>query len=103
MYPGSEFLSAHQLISIHLYLHKPLDDSKESTDKQFGSFISILPREFDSHPLTWLVQESLGGDSEPESSFLALLPRSTRSVLNTLAERFERDTNAVIKYLVSPI
>jgi hypothetical protein len=31
-----------------------------------------------------------------------LLPRSTRFLLSTLAERFQRDSNAVIKYLVGP-
>jgi len=99
LYPGGKLLNAHQLISLHLYLHKPLDDTKESTDDLFGPFISILPREFDSHPLTWVVQERLGGDNESGSFFLAMLPHSTRSILNALAERFERDSNAVIKYL----
>ena len=101
LYPGSKRLSAHQLISLHLYLHKPLDSTKESPDSLFGPFISILPREFDSHPLTWVIQQNMGGDTE--SPFLALLPRSTRSILNALAERFQRDSDVVITYLVGPI
>ena len=74
---------------------------KASTDSLFGPFISILPREFDSHPLTWLIHKNLGDENEVESALLALLPRSTRSVLDVLAERFERDSSAVAKYLVS--
>ena len=104
LHPGSERLSAHQLISLHLYLHKPLDENtKESSDNPFGPFISILPREFDSHPLTWLVRKNMGGENELESTLLASLPRSTRSILNALTERFERDSDAVYKYLVSTI
>ncbi|KAF9792401.1 hypothetical protein BJ322DRAFT_1151116 [Thelephora terrestris] len=100
LYPGSKRLSAHQLISLHLYLHKPLDSTQESGDNLFGPFISILPREFDSHPLTWVIEQTLNGDNEPGSTFLALLPRSTRFLLSTLAGRFQRDSNAVIKYLL---
>ena len=89
-------------ISLHLYLHRPLDDdTKESVNNPFGPFISILPREFDSHPLTWLIRKNMGDENELESTLLALLPRSTRSVLGVLAERFERDANTVSKYLVS--
>lgn len=101
LYPGSKRLSAHQLISLHLYLHRPPDDSAGSADSLFGPFISILPREFDSHPLTWLVHKNLGDENELESIFLALLPRSTRSVLDALAGRLERDSDAVTQYLVS--
>ena len=102
LHPGCKRLSAHQLISLHLYLYRPPgDDTKESTDTIFGPFISILPREFDSHPLAWLVYEKLGDGDEAESTLLALLPRSMRSALNALEERFERDSNAVSEYLVS--
>jgi len=104
LHPGGKRLSAHQLISLHLYSHRPLDENtKESTDNPFGPFISILPREFDSHPLTWLVHKNMGDNNELESTLLASLPRSTRSVLNALEERFERDSDAVSKYLVSSI
>ena len=99
VYPGSKRLSAHQLISLHLYLHKPPDNAKGSTDSLFGTFISILPREFDSHPLRWLVHKG----SELESALLELLPCSTRFVLDTLEERFKRDSSAVTKYLVNSI
>jgi len=102
LHPDGKHLSAHQLISLHLYLHRPLDDNtKESSDSPFGPFISILPREFDSHPLGWLVRKNMGDENELESTLLALLPRSARSVLNALAERFRRDSDAVSKYLVS--
>jgi len=100
LYPGGKRLSAHQLISLHLYLYKPPNDNMDSTDNLFGPFISILPREFDSHPLTWLVHKNLGNQNELESTLLALLPRSTRSALDVLGERYERDSDAVAKYLV---
>jgi hypothetical protein len=102
LYPAGKNLSAHQLISLHLYLRKPPDDTNESRDNLFGPFISILPREFDSHPLTWLVQQNLGCDHELESTLLALLPTNTRSALNSLAERFQGDSDSVNRYLVSP-
>lgn len=102
LHPGSKYLSAHQLISLHLYLRRPLDDT-ESTDDLFGPFISILPREFDSHPLTWFIHKELGDENELGSILLALLPHSARSVLDVLVERFERDLDAVTKYLVSSI
>ncbi|KAF9653109.1 SET domain-containing protein [Thelephora ganbajun] len=101
LYPGGKHLSAHQLISLHLCLHKPPSDTKESTDNLFGPFISILPREFDSHPLTWLVHKNLGYENELKSTFLALLPCSTRSALDVMAERFTRDLCAVTKYLIN--
>lgn len=72
---------------------------QESTDNLFGPFISILPREFDSHPLTWLVLKNLGKDNELESTLLALLPRSAQSALNLLGKRFQQDSNATTKYL----
>jgi hypothetical protein len=103
LYPGCKRLSAHQLISLHLYLHKPPENAKGSTDNLFGAFISILPREFDSHPLRWLVRKIIGSGSELESTLLALLPCSTRIALDTLEERFKLDSSAVVKYLVSPI
>lgn len=100
LYPGSQYLSAHQLTSLHLYLHRPPNENAESCDSMFGPFISVLPREFDGHPLTWVIHKNLGEENELESTFLALLPRTTRSVLNALTERFERDSEAVSKYLV---
>ena len=103
LYPGSKRLSAHQLISLHLYLHRPPGEDVESADSLFGPFISILPRDFSNHPLTWLVHKNLDGKDELGSTFLTLLPRSTRSVLDALAERFERDSDVVTKYLVSSI
>ena len=102
LYPSSENLSAHQLISLHLYLYKPPDATKESADNVFGPFISILPREFDSHPLTWIIRKTMDEDSKLESIFLGLLPRSTQSALNALEKRFQWDSNAVISYLVGP-
>lgn len=96
LYPGAKRLSAHQLISLHLYLHKPPD---RPIDNRFGPFISTLPREFDSHPLTWLVLRNPDEDNKPGSTFLTLLPSATRSLLNTVAERFHQDSSAVARYL----
>jgi hypothetical protein len=86
-------LTAAQVISLHLFLHRPLGPSM---DPLFGPYISVLPRNFDSHPLTWLVQRDRLKNHN--SRFARLLDQLTPSVtqsLNAAARKFWGDWEAV--------
>ncbi|KAI0006017.1 hypothetical protein BJV74DRAFT_15140 [Russula compacta] len=100
-YPYSTRLTATQLISLHLLLYKPAPGC-ESDDPHFGPYISILPRHFDGHPLTWIVHRTLGAGSREEHRLLHLLPPSVLSDLLLLERRFWGDWEAVRLYLVGP-
>ncbi|KAI0273614.1 hypothetical protein BC834DRAFT_966115 [Gloeopeniophorella convolvens] len=97
-YPNSKQLTATQLIALHLLLFRPTV-GKESDDRLFGPYISILPRDFGSHPLTWIVHRTLGAASREESTLLDLLPPSTLAALGSLEERFWKDWGTVRLYL----
>jgi hypothetical protein len=98
-YPHSKRLTATQLISLHLLLHKP-SLGCESDDPHFGPYISILPRDFGGHPLTWVVHRTLGAGSREEHTLLRLLPPSVLFDLLLLEGRFWKDWEAVRHYLV---
>jgi len=80
-------LDAVQLIALHLCLYRPLAPS-HSLDPLFAPYISTLPREFDSHPLTRHVQQT---DSE--------LPPSVATALARLHARYLHDWRTVRGYL----
>ena len=91
-------LTATQLISLHLCLYRPVD-SQDSSDPLFGPYISTLPNNFDSHPLSWFCcDERL----EAEAQLLSLLPPSVMDSLQQLAGRFYADWQTICKYLVGP-
>lgn len=105
LYPPNHMrkLTAVQQITLHLLLWKPQGD-EDSSDGAFGPYISTMPPEFDSHPLTWLVklqnaQNDMKGS--PEELLLKSLPPSVSAALNKLANRFRRDWAAVCRHLVS--
>lgn len=98
-------LTATQIMSLHLLLHRPHSPSDLSKDNAFGPYISILPSDFDAHPLTWLIRPR-DPDAEREDLDMGhdLLEHTPRGVLNTLegvAARFRRDWERVCQYLVS--
>src|ERR1700709_2393253 len=95
---GPTRLTATQMISLHLYLNRP-HGSEDSLDPHYGPYISTLPREFDSHPLTWFVRSKIGMESEG-ISLLGYLPPSVLASLVKLHERFCQDWAAVQAYLV---
>jgi len=97
-YPCSKRLTATQLISLHLLLHKPAPGC-ESDDPHFGPYISILPRDFGGHPLTWVVHRTLGAESREEHTLLRLLPPSVLFDLLLVEGRFWKDWEAVRQYL----
>ncbi|KAG6376134.1 hypothetical protein JVT61DRAFT_2108 [Boletus reticuloceps] len=84
-------LSAVQLISMHLFIWRPKAD-EDSADPFFGPYISTLPRDFGSHPLTWLVLSKLdNADDSPGISLLDNLPPSVLAALHRLHTRFWDD------------
>ncbi|KAI0798047.1 SET domain-containing protein [Abortiporus biennis] len=83
-------LSATQMISLHLLLHKP-HGNEESLDRTFGPYISTMPRDFESHPLTWSVRKHLKRCSLVEDSLLDALPPSALAALHRLTSRYVED------------
>ena len=96
--PGPTLLTATQIISLHLYLNRP-HKNEDSPEPHYGPYISTLPREFDSHPLTWVVRSENGIESGG-IPLLGCLPPSVRASLMELHERFCQDWAAVRAYLV---
>ncbi|KAF8507343.1 SET domain-containing protein [Hysterangium stoloniferum] len=96
LYGVKHGLSATQLISLHLFLHKP-DEGRCTTALNFGAYISILPEDFASHPLTWLIKSSSGDHSD---AFLldCLTPAAVRA-LSQVAGRFQEDRKAVLDFM----
>ncbi|KAI0374821.1 SET domain-containing protein [Pilatotrama ljubarskyi] len=91
-------LSGIQLVSLHLLLHRPSGDG-DSLDSVFGPYISTLPRDFASHPLTWLVNRRLGKEDTCGSYFLDRVPPSTLQSVVKLSERFWKDWETVAKIM----
>ncbi|OCH95546.1 SET domain-containing protein [Obba rivulosa] len=91
-------LSATQMISLHLLLHRPEGD-RDSFDPLFGPYISTLPRDFASHPLSWLLERKLATVSIPQAQLLDLLSPSVSASLSTLENRFWEDWRVVCNYL----
>lgn len=72
----------------------------ESNDPLFGPYISILPRDFDSHPLTWLVRSKFAFEETIEHLLLEALPRDVKEALNALWNRLVVDWKKVCQYVV---
>ncbi|KAG2132498.1 uncharacterized protein EDB93DRAFT_1176375 [Suillus bovinus] len=94
---GPTPLTATQMISLHLYINRP-HGSEDSLDSHYGPYISTLPREFDSHPLTWIVQSKRGMETGGVP-LLKYLPSSVYASLVKLHDRFYQDWDAVRVYL----
>ena len=84
---------------MHLLLHRPADADSTSEDSLFGPFISVLPREMDFHPLTWLWKENVHPGSI-ETQLLDALPRSVMEHLNQMFGLFKSDWKRIQQYLV---
>ncbi len=101
-YPASRpKLSCNQFVSLHLMLHRPPNNNSQSDDLLYGPFISVLPREFDSHPLTWLWKEH--GQSQRavlETQLLDVLPGHIVTKLNKMYGLFTSDWKRIKDYLV---
>jgi len=82
-------------------LHRPPNNNSQSDDPLYGPFISVLPREFDSHPLTWLWKEH--GQSQRavlETQLLDALPEHIVTKLNKMYGLFTNDWKRIKDYLV---
>ncbi|KII88547.1 hypothetical protein PLICRDRAFT_41720 [Plicaturopsis crispa FD-325 SS-3] len=90
-------LSASQVLSLHLLLNRPAADG-ESPDPLFGPYISVLPRDFDSHPLSWLVKRR---SSTVEDELVQSLPPSTLAALEKLHAKFSEDWRIVREYMAT--
>ena len=101
LYPGlrKRKLSGIQLVSLHLLLHKPSGDN-DSLDPVFGPYISTLPRDFSSHPLTWMVKRTLKREDDWERRTLEYLPSSVIGKLTALYKRFWDDWEVISGVLV---
>lgn len=95
-YSSSGSLTPTQLISLHLFLARP-EGELDSKDVTFGPFISILPREFDSHPLTWVVRRET---NDGGSQLLDILPPNITLALTAVRNRFWTDWSTISKYMV---
>ncbi|KAG1789836.1 uncharacterized protein HD556DRAFT_758690 [Suillus plorans] len=96
---GPTPLTATQMISLHLYINRP-HGSEDSLDPHYGPYISTLPREFDSHPLTWIVRSKRGLESGGVP-LLKYLPPSVHASLVKLHDRFCQDWDAIRAYLTA--
>lgn len=101
-YPVSRSkLSCTQYISLHLMLHRPSNDHSHSTDPLYSPFISVLPREFDSHPLSWLWKEHRQSCTAViETQLLNALPEHIITKLNRMYGLFTSDWIRIKDYLV---
>ena len=92
-------LTGVQLVSLHLFLHKPLGDA-DSTDTAFGPYISTLPRDFSAHSLYWVVKRDLKREDPWEQHVLDTLPPEVRRKLVALRQRFWDDWRVVSRTMV---
>ncbi|TFK42601.1 hypothetical protein BDQ12DRAFT_676474 [Crucibulum laeve] len=92
-------LSSVQLISLHLALYRPTQQA-DSLDPIFGPYISVLPREFDFHPLAWICKRRNGSaNSGSKARLLKLLPTEIAMELEKIASRFYGDRTLIFDYL----
>jgi hypothetical protein len=95
--PRTKPPTAIQMISLHLAIHRPTAGQPSSCGS-FGPYISVLPTEFDGHPLTWVVRKDQAGER-----LLACSTANVQRQIHKLYDRFQQDLNAVQTYLVSLI
>ncbi|KAF8959069.1 hypothetical protein BDZ97DRAFT_1839701 [Flammula alnicola] len=101
--PTRPKLTCTQFVSLHLLLHRPMK-GHASSDPLFGPYISVLPRDFDSHPLTWLWKKehiNCGTTSTLEAQLVDALPSRILVKLDKIANLFEVDFKRIQAYLQS--
>ncbi|KAL5529173.1 hypothetical protein ACEPAG_5147 [Sanghuangporus baumii] len=89
-------ISGIQLLSIHLALHRPAGHSF-SKDPHYGPYIDTLPRDFDNHPLAWIIKEKLSAAGSHETKLLRGLPPSVHKELEGVAKRFWNDWDVAMQ------
>ncbi|KDR81593.1 hypothetical protein GALMADRAFT_239640 [Galerina marginata CBS 339.88] len=99
--PTKPRLTCTQFVSLHLMLHRPSDGHK-SFDPLFGPYISVLPRRFDFHPLTWLWKRRRNHETSTlENRLMQALPPRILAKLHKISNLFDKDWERVQKYLGS--
>ena len=88
--PSSSPLTAPQLIALHLLLHRPTEDGI-SHDPAFGPYISTMPQDFNTHPVTWAIRGHLDCASQLEKTLLRSLPPTISSALQEQVDKFMAD------------
>ncbi|KAK0459706.1 uncharacterized protein EV420DRAFT_1641903 [Desarmillaria tabescens] len=88
LYPFKK-LDAVQMVSLHLAIHR----GNPSMDPHFGPYISLLPRDFSFHPLTWIVEEN--------TQILSFVPPSALRALDKMLQRFCSDFRKVSQQMES--
>ncbi|KAK0483605.1 hypothetical protein IW261DRAFT_967429 [Armillaria novae-zelandiae] len=84
LYPSKK-LDAVQMVSMHLAMYR----ENPTTDPHFGPYISVLPRDFTFHPLTWIVEEN--------NQILSFVTPSAMRALDKVLQRFRSDFGKVSK------
>ncbi|THH05238.1 hypothetical protein EW145_g4942 [Phellinidium pouzarii] len=93
---GELVINGTQLLSIYLSVNRPEGD-EESENPHFGPYISTFPRDFSSHPLSWIVKQELGTAGYHELFLLQDLPPSVLSELQAVAKRFWDDWKVALQ------
>ncbi|KAG5715238.1 Ribosomal N-lysine methyltransferase set11 [Termitomyces sp. T112] len=95
--PAIQLLSvpASALLNMATLSNLP-NGSQPSSDPIFGPYISTLPRDFESHPLTWLCSGKLENTS---SLLLSYLPPSIALALQEVCNRYRSDWAIVKQYI----
>ncbi|KAJ3571884.1 hypothetical protein NP233_g3456 [Leucocoprinus birnbaumii] len=96
-------LTATQIMSLHLLLHRPCSPNDTSKDNVFGPYISVLPSNFEAHPLTWLIRprdpRSEKDELDVGHDLLEHTPKGVLDALEDVATRFRQDWERICQYL----
>ncbi|KAF9564668.1 SET domain-containing protein [Agrocybe pediades] len=96
--PTKPKLSCTQIVSLHLMIHRPKDGV--SSDPLFGPYISVIPTEFDSHPLTWLWKKKRNSECRVfEEQLLYALPEHVYAKLEKIMALYDQDWSRIRDYL----
>jgi hypothetical protein len=91
-------LTATQIMSMHLFLFRLSPPENKAKDAAFGPYVSVLPSDFETHPLTWLIKSRV---SDGKRELLEYLPKDALKSLRNVSIRFDQDWERVSHYLVS--
>ena len=81
-------------------IHRPRDGV--SSDPLFGPYISVIPQDFESHPLTWLWKERRNSDpGGVENKLVNVLPERIHAKLGKIMDLYDQDWLRVRDYLES--
>jgi hypothetical protein len=109
LHPGLENLTAIQLLSYHLALHRPSRSPSALTGSEhdpFGPFVASLPAAFDTHPL-WLAHAHAPPASRKKWKKLSgCLTASLKAKTDDVERRFHNDwdemSKATVRFPIDP-